>query len=539
MAQSQIPGAGVFQQQMERERGEMKLPDKTAPLQALPQPLKELPGVSVTVRAFRFTGNSQLSAEQLAPVVADYLNRPIGFSDLQQAAAAVANAYREAGWVVRAYLPQQDITEGTVTIHIVEAIFGGAELEGGATRVNLADRLAAIDAALAKGELLNLDQLERGLLLLDDLPGVKVTGSLKKGQGANETKLGLQAIDEPLISGDIGGDNFGARATGAERVLANLNLNSPLGIGDLLQANFSHSRGSDYGRLAYSLPIGNDGWRIGGSGSYLGYDLVASDFAGLNGQGNSSTVGVNASYPLIRSRLKNLYLGLNYDHKYFYNQANQATTSLYQIDDFAVSLNGNLFDQLGSGGVNQVGLTLTQGILDQHDINLSEDPTLDGGFTKVNYFINRQQAITDFLSLFAQFYGQAASDNLNFAEKFYLGGPYGVRAYPVNEAGGDEAQAVTVELRGQLPYDLSLTGFYDMGHIRVNRDNVNQTQPNSYVLEGAGLTLGWRTVYGLNLKATWSHRIGNNPNPAANGNDQDGSKQDDRFWLSVSLPFEY
>ena len=36
----------------------------------------------------------------------------------------LAAAYREAGWVVRAYLPQQDIAGGTVTIQIVEAIFG-------------------------------------------------------------------------------------------------------------------------------------------------------------------------------------------------------------------------------------------------------------------------------------------------------------------------------------------------------------------------------------------------------------------------------
>ncbi len=540
MLQAEIPGAGVFQQQMERERGEVKLPDKAAPLQALPQPMKEIPGLTVTVHAFQFKGNSQLSAEQLAPVVSEYLNRPISFNELQQAAAAVAHAYHEAGWVVRAYLPQQDITEGTVIIQVIEAVFGGAELEGApATRVFLADKLAAIDAALAKGELLNLDQLERSLLLLDDLSGVKVVGSLKKGVGHNETKLGVQAINEPLVSGEVSGDNFGARATGAERVTTNLHINSPLGIGDHLEANFSHSRGADYGRLDYSLPVGNDGWRVGGSASYLGYELVGSDFAGLDGNGNSSTVGLNASYPLIRSRLKNLYLGLNYDHKYFYNQANQAITSLYQIDDFAVGLNGNLFDKLGGGGINQVGLTLTQGILDQHNINLSENPRLDGGFTKVNYYLNRQQALSENLSLFAQFYGQAASGNLNFAEKFYLGGPYGVRAYPVNEAGGDEAQAVTVELRGQLPYNLTLTGFYDMGHIRVNRDNVNQVRPNSYVLEGAGLTLAWHTVHDLKFKATWTHRIGDNPNPAANGQDQDGSKQDDRFWLSASLPFEY
>ena len=54
---------------------------------------------------------------------------------MQAAAAAVAETYRAAGWVVRAYLPQQDIQDGIVTLQIVEAVFGSVKLEGRAARV--------------------------------------------------------------------------------------------------------------------------------------------------------------------------------------------------------------------------------------------------------------------------------------------------------------------------------------------------------------------------------------------------------------------
>ncbi len=78
-----------------------------------------------TVKSFLFAGNSLLTAEQLSSVVADHLGQPLKYVRLQAAATAVVNAYREAGWIVRAYLPGQDITGGIITIQIVEPVLGG------------------------------------------------------------------------------------------------------------------------------------------------------------------------------------------------------------------------------------------------------------------------------------------------------------------------------------------------------------------------------------------------------------------------------
>lgn len=538
-AQAQTPAdAGQLLQQIERERG-TALPQKTAPeITPAPQPMKAVAGVTVTVTAFRFAGNTLLSSSQLAPVVAEYLNRPVSFAELQQAAAAVAAAYRKAGWIVRAYLPQQDIQNGTITIQIVEAVFGGARLEGNPPlRLKLEHVLATVEAAQPKGAPLNAEKLDRALLLLDDLPGVTVSGSLRKGKGEHETDLILKTTDELLANGEVGADNTGARSTGRGRITGNLYLNSPLGIGDLATVNLIRSHGSDYGRLAYSIPAGSDGWRIGVSGSSLNYNLVADDFRGLDAYGNSSTVGLDASYPIIRSRLKNLYLGLNYDRKRFNNEANHAITTDYDIDAFSASLNGNLFDNLGGGGANNAGLTLTRGDVSLGRLDLAENASLDGHFTKLRYYLSRQQVITNSISAFAALSGQAASTNLDSAEKFYLGGAYGVRAYPANEGGGADGQLVNLELRGRLPHNFKLTGFYDLGHIRINHDNTAGANPNSYTLKGAGLALGWQAQFGLNLKAIWARRIGDNPNPAANGNDQDGSLTKNRVWLTTTLPF--
>jgi hemolysin activation/secretion protein len=439
---------------------------------------------------------------------------------------------------VRAYLPKQDITEGTVTIQVVEAVFGGASIEGAPSRIKPERLLGAIDAAQAKGQSLNAEKLDRALLLLDDLPGVAVAGSLQKGTGENETNLILKTADEPLISGEVNADNAGTRSTGSNRVSGNLYLNSPFGIGDQATANLIHARGNDYVRLAYTAPVGNNGWRIGGSGSYLEYDLVKGDFAG-QANGDSSTIGIDATYPIMRSRLKNLYLGLNADHKSFDNAFNHATSTRYDINNFSLSLNGNLFDRLGGGGANAAGFTLSQGHvnLDDQDNRKLLANNVSGSFTKLNYHLSRQQVITDSISAYAALSGQAASDNLDSAEKFYLGGAYGVRAYPTNEGGGDEGQLLNLELRARLPYHFNVTGFYDLGHIRINHDNPVGAGDNSATYKGAGLSAAWTADFGLNLKATWAHRIGDNPNPTATGNDQDGTLKEDRIWLSAMMPF--
>ena len=109
------PDAGALRQQIESLLPRA-LPGEKQPLPALPQEYKPAPGLAVTVKQFRFAGNTLLTAEQLAPAVAAFLDRPLDFAGLQQAAAAVGEAYRAAGWLVRVYLPRQEITGGVVEL---------------------------------------------------------------------------------------------------------------------------------------------------------------------------------------------------------------------------------------------------------------------------------------------------------------------------------------------------------------------------------------------------------------------------------------
>jgi hemolysin activation/secretion protein len=535
------PDAGALQQQIDQSR-QTALP-KPAPQQLLtPPPLESIAGPTVSVSAFRFAGNTLLSEAQLAALLRPFLHRPLKFSELQAAALAVSDAYREAGWIARAYLPRQEIDAGVVTIQVVEAVFGGVRVDG-AVRIAPLQAQRIVERAQPLGSLLNADALDRAILLVDDLPGAGATGNLAAGERDSETGLVLHLTSEPLLSGDGAIDNSGSRATGATRASANLSLNSPLRLGDQGVVNLLHSDGSDYLRGAYSLPLGDAGWRAGLNASTLRYRLVADEFAALHARGSADSAGVEVSYPLLRSRLSNLFLQINGDSKRYDNQANGAVSSHYRLDSLSVGVSGNHFDAFAGGGATSANLGLVQG---QVKLDGSPNQAADasstgtgGSFRKLRYGIARQQALSETFSLAASLAGQYASKNLDSSEKFYLGGLYGVRAYPASEAGGSNGQLVNLELRVRLPAGVGLVGFYDWGHVTVNRNNdfAGAARVNGYALKGAGVGIGWTSPFKLNLKAVWARRLGSNPSPNLNGSDQDGTLRKNRIWLQAALPF--
>ena len=345
--------------------------------------------------------------------------------------------------------------------------------------------------------MLNADALDRALLLMQDMPGVSTSGALTAGPQARQTDLLLKVIDAPLFTGVAGLDNFGTRSTGRNRATLDFFVNSAAHLGDQLTGSLIHTEGSDYLRLAATVPVGADGWRVGANASYLKYRLVSADTEALHARGDSSTVGLEASYPLVRARLRNLFASVNLDSKRFDNQAGNATITDYKIDTVTGNLYGNLLDTWGGGGSNNGSLALVQG-----RVNLDGSPNREadglttraaGSFTKLRYAFSRTQVITEMFSAYGSLSGQAASKNLDSAEKFYLGGAYGVRAYPTSEGGGSDGQLLSLELRARLPYSLAAAAFYDIGRVRVNHDNAfdGGAARNNLTFKGGGASLGW------------------------------------------------
>ena len=539
------PSAGSLLQQIEQGRKpEMPVAPPLAPAAPSQIDVAESGEKIAVVRQFVFVGNTILSEAQLGQAVSGYVDRPLTFTELRQAATAVAEHYRQAGWIVKVYIPEQKISAGTVSIRVIEAKLGATRLEGSIPTHIASERvLAFASAQLTQGENLNMARIDRLLLTIDDVPGISAVGNLKEGAIEGETDIAIQVADTAHTFGSIDVGNAGARASGSNTITGNLFIDSPAKIGDQLTGSLSHSEGLDYVRFGYSLPLGSNGWRVRLNASNLNYAFIVPEFQAISPKGTSNVLGFEFTYPLLRARARNVYLTLGYDDKKFKNTNDLGTVSDYGLGVYSVAVNGNLTDSFGGGGINVGSLNVATG-----QVNLAGSPNrisdaatthTDGGFSRLRYAISREQAVSGSVSVYGALSGQVTSDNLDSSERFYLGGANGVRAYPGSEGGGSEGNLATIELRLRFAGNQTLAGFYDWGDIKVNHNNnfLGNANPNTYSLHGYGLSLAAAFGSGLSVKATWARRDSDNPSPTPTGLDQDGSLDRDRFWLQVSKSF--
>jgi hemolysin activation/secretion protein len=536
------PDAGAVRQEVERQRDAAQPPAAAPPVTTTEPEQRASEGPTVKVTAFRFFGNTLLSEAQLNDAVESLINQTVDFSQLQRAADKVAEAYRKEGWIVRAYLPLQEIANGVVNIAVVEAIFGTTQLEGEPPTRNKFERLERYVAAYQRqGQPLDARALDRAVLLINDVPGISASANLRAGEKDRETDLLLTIKDESLLDGQVVVDNWGSRYTGEERATLALALNSPFKRGEQFTANALAAEGTQYVGVGGSMPLGSRGFVASVRGSYMDYELIADEFASLDATGSSTAFGAEGSYALLRSRSTNASVSLGYDRAEFDNEVLDTVTSRYSIDTLTLNLSSYQFDTLGGNGLNRASLTVTYG-----DADLSGSPheaadlasvQVAGKFAKLRYFLSREQGLTSNVSVFASVTGQFTNDNLDSSQKFYVGGPYGVRAYQPSEAGGDVGHQVTVETRFRLPYGLNAAAFYDWGKVTINRNNdfPGAAEVNGYSVMGAGASLGWNSAFGLSIKATYVHRLGD---PSTDrGGSIDSTLDTNRVLFHVGMSF--
>jgi len=544
VAHAQTSAGQLLQQNRELEPMPPVLPDATrAPSPVEVKPLQAQPGqTTFVVKQFVFVGNTKVPSSDLQPIVADFLNKPITFDDLKRVTDAITEYYREQGWLVRVILPQQDITEGSVTIRIIEAKLGGLKIDNRSTRVSDARVEAWIYGRIPKASELSLEELDRALLTLNDLPDVNVAGSLQEGAHPGDTILLLTVTDKPLFNGQVSVDNYGDSNSGKVRGSAMVNANGPLGIGDQISLYGMYSEGNSYGRLSFTAPVGTSGLRLGVNGSTMGYRVLNQSFQSLYANGVASTGGVEATYPLLRSRPANIVSILNWTFSQFKNWTinglNQDQTYDTSVAQFGFS--GNLLDGVAGGGLSTGSLIGSFGDIGRDAAGqYNGNYGVAGNFLKLRYAANRNQAITESLSFYLGVSGQLASQNMDSSEQLYLGGPMNVRAYGSGQGPASQGNLTTAELRQTLPYQTQLTAFYDMGNVQTwkfNNPQVNGVN-NNYILQGFGASLAWLGPYGFNLKATWAQRTGQLTESVATYLNQNGGTSPNRFWINASLPF--
>lgn len=550
--QIQRPDAGTLQ---EPQRQISLLPQPGSPPISLPEVKPALPvalvapAVRITPSAFRFEGNSVFDSATLSDLLEERLNQPTDLAGLTEAASQVSRYYRSRGYLLTdAYLPEQALqaTGGTVTIAVIEARIGRVEV-----RLQGDGRLAAflrrvVTSSIAPGSLVTEYLLDKPVLHLRDLAGVEASATVEPGQqiGQADVIITVQAGGRQA-SGSVGVDNSGASAAGALRLGNTLDLSNLVEHGDVLsgRAQVSETSQSHLYRLSYTLPVDAAGTRLALSAARSDYAL-AKQFSALGATGQADILGASLTRPLIRSRDSNLYGRISAEHKNFRDEiAVVSFVSWRQITSANFGFLGNWLDEKGGGGsATNYALSTTLGRAKMDAASLGFDQGLGGlrtagRFQKLNLEFQRVQFLGSPSSLHFSLQAQLASKNLASAEKMALGGPTGVRAYPVGEGIGDSGLLLNLECRYQLPVPLagepvSLAAFYDYGTVRFNQEGAALAGVANRVSLGAvgiGMVAGRVNHFLLTAYLAW----GTSSTSPSTG-DPDRSP---RVWLSAQKWF--
>ncbi|MGS1110472.1 ShlB/FhaC/HecB family hemolysin secretion/activation protein [Achromobacter anxifer] len=464
-------------------------------------------GPAVRVLEFHFEGNHAVDAATLQALLADLTGAALTFPDLRAAADRITAYYHDQGYVLaRAYLPPQDIGAGIVRIAVLEGRYG---------EVGLRNRSRARDAvleqalsALRPGDTVQARELERALLLLSDLPGVAVKGTLQSGAETGTTSLLVDAVAGPLVFGSVDADNFGGYYTGEYRLSGSIGVNNPLRLGDQLNLRLLGSDGGQrYYNAAYQLPLGAGSTRVGMGVSSMRYEL-GRRFEPLGAHGRADVSTVFIQQPLVRTRRASLRLQLQYERKRLSDSMELfEISSGKRIGLWTVSLAGSGEDGWLGGGRTVLQLSHSRGRLRLGDPQAEHDDRhtvrAAGWFAKTNLSASRLQRLVGRLQLYARLDAQWASKNLDSSEKFSLGGPYGVRAYPLGAASGDEGWLAGAELRYQLAPGWQLSAFADRGSVRLSKHRwTRDGNRNDLSAAGFGITQ-FGASHQVSLSVAW------------------------------------
>lgn len=502
LAQS-APGAGELLQQQRQDNRPLQPPGQPPKLLDAPtRPTVDLPeGTVVRVTAFRITGARSYPAEQLQTLVQPWVGRTLDLKGLNEAAGALTRLYQSGGHLLSyAYLPAQKVDGGVIEIAVLEGKVDAVQVVT-AQEVRLRDEVvqAHTDAVTKAQPVLQAD-VERKLLLLNDMPGVVARAAFTPGASTGTADVVVSVAEDEPLALRVEADNHGSRSSGEYRAGLQMQLRDISGYGDstTLRATVSNGGGLVSGSIATQLPVGGDGLRFGASLSRLTYAL-AGDFGALGASGVASTLGVDASWPWLRSTSANLWLrgGLDYkrltDEVILVGQGSERTNRLATL-----GASGDLRDALFGGGASAVSATLASGELRAGAAGRTH-------FKKAQLQLAREQALFGPVSAYARVLAQYTGRTLDSSEKLGLSGPGGVRAYAPGEASVDLGRLWSAELRyglAQLGGQLTVSLFHDAASGIVNRGG--SPTGNDVRLRGTGVGLQWTGGdYGVSASMAW------------------------------------
>lgn len=463
-------------------------------------------------------GNKHLSDADLIPIIGEYQKKELSLQDLQILCYNISQQYRQRGFLFsRAVVPQQTIKAGVLQLQIIEARLGKVNINN-RSRANTKFLDKILSQAPAK-EIIKEKSLNRAILLLQDVPGIKVHTAVRSGESLGLTNLRVE-VSEQAPKHRLSIHNFGSRHTHRLRLNGNINFSNMLGQGDLLTASLSTSgERMIQASINYELGVGDNSDQLGLHFNHLDYTL-GENLKDLNAEGQASTAAAYWRHHWLRNLSENVSTRVQLQRQDLKDQLNQGAflTDRY-TDTLALTLTGDVSDHWFVDSISSLRLSLTTGKLNFKNPAAKIRDRLSahsqGRFNRVNLDMQHRQTITPKLELLLRLSAQRARDNLDSSQKIGNTGPYAVRGYDVGGISSDSGALLSAESQYRLNDTnygrFALYGFVDIARAQINQQRWAQVSgSNGINLAGIGFGLRWqyRSWNGQLFTAT---PIGNRP----------------------------
>ena len=482
-----------------------KVTDEDAARERVAQPATTVvkPAVVLTAsnqiaRSVVVQGADAIPAADFISSTKSFLGRPLSQEDLRSLAGAVAGVARGQGFVLAtASIEPQGLANGQLIVTLDEGRVDAARSIGVSSAA--ADRLLS---ALVTHRAVTKRELERTMLLISDLPGVRVKDTRYMRQ--NGFGILIVTLTSTKVSAYFELDNRGTREIGPLRGVGLVNIHGALKSSDELTLVTAVTPANPHeftfvsGR--YAAPVGDGGGAASISGFY-GRTHAGGSFSDLALIGNSYGIGVGYTAALTRTRRQSLWFDADL-HTIVSNQSAQG----YRFrDDHLTVLSGTLRSNSEVGG-GLLHLSAQANIgLPILDATRAGDPLAsrtdgDARFVTGVFQADWTRTITGPVSIAVASIAQIASRPLLATAQISLGGPAFARAYDYSERTGDQGVLGSAEVRIDLARLFAPTAqrvqFYGFGDGGTVSNLRGASGGGSLASSGVGLRVGQGRVDG-------------------------------------------
>lgn len=456
-------------------------------------------GPCFTVHDIQIKNATLISEKQKQSIAAPYIHRCLNLTEINALVHGISDWYMQRGYITsRAFLTEQDLTQGKLVIPVLEGRLDSIRLDGAHPRI-LKTTFPGME-----GRILNLRDIEQGMEQINRVQNTPAQIEILPSPKPGYSVVNLSTAAQFPLSTSVSFDNSGQRTTGVGQMNASVTGNNLLGIADKWfisggrSSAFSQWRDAQNLQAGVSVPYGYGLLDYSYSWSSYHSSFENNGFTWLS-NGDNIAHRLNGSWVLFRNGDIKTGIQLGLSH---YTSRNFLNNTLLQTSSRKItSLQAGIsHTQKIAGGVATLNPMFSRGMpwLDAESDQGKNGDLPKAEFRKWSLSGSYQRPLTNRLWWLSSFYGQWSADRLYGSERLTLGGESSVRGFKEQYLSGDAGGY----LRNEVSYSLltlpvlgeiSTTFAVDGGWLKS--DKFNRGATGTLWGSAAGITTRNQHVY--------------------------------------------